>query len=69
MFALVHVKNYQFNTYRKKKSVSSIVFWMVHFPVAILAYERRGWVTNYQGCQNLELKKNKSLDLFELGFY
>ena len=35
-FALVYVKIYKLNTYRKNRRVSSIVSGMVHYPAAIL---------------------------------
>ena len=35
-FALVYMKKYKFNTYRKNGRVSSIVSRMVHYPAAIL---------------------------------
>ena len=34
--ALVYVRNYKFNTYRKTRRVSSIVSQMIHYPAALL---------------------------------
>ena len=39
-FALVYVKNYKFNTYRKSRRASSFVSPMVHYPAAILVFKR-----------------------------
>ena len=33
-FALLYVKEYKFNTYRKNRRVSSIISRMVHYPAA-----------------------------------
>ena len=55
-FALVYVKKYKFNTYRKNGRISSIVSWMVHYPAATLVINFRDVFlvpgNKLIGCQN-----------------
>ena len=53
-FALVYVKIYQFNTYKKFRRVTSIVSWMVHYPAAILMFLLRSHTLHTQKLHNFK---------------